>query len=61
MSAVRKSKNWVVMSIPGRESADGTEMPTHWFAYNKADRRSIRFDSCEEAKRFVIHPDNQLP
>ena len=51
--------DWVPMSVPGRENADGTETPTAWFAYNRATRQSIEFTSFDEAKVFCFHPDNQ--
>lgn len=51
--------DWVPMSVPGRENADGTETPTAWFAYNRATRQSIEFGSFEEARDFCFHPDNQ--
>jgi hypothetical protein len=51
--------DWVPMSVPGRENADGTETPTAWFAYNRATRQSIEFGSFDEVKAFCFHPDNQ--
>lgn len=51
--------DWVPMSVPGRENADGTETPTAWFAYNRATRKSIPFNSFDDAKAFCFHPDNQ--
>jgi len=52
--------DWVPMSVPGRENADGTETPTAWFAYNRSTRKSIPFDSFDDAKAFCFHPDNRM-
>ena len=51
--------DWTPMSVPGRENADGTETPTAWFAFNRATKKSIRFDSFEEAAAFCFHPENR--
>ena len=57
--AAQDKTDWVPMSVPGRENADGTETPTAWFAYNRATRQSIEFGSFEQARDFCFHPDNQ--
>ena len=56
---VAQSKtDWTPMSVPGRENADGTETATTWFAYNRATREGVEFDSFEAATNFCFHPDN---
>jgi hypothetical protein len=35
------------------------ETPTAWFAFNRATRKSVRFDSFEEAAAFCFHPENR--
>jgi len=51
--------DWTPMSVPGRENADGTQSPTAWFAYNRASKKSIRFETFEEAAGFCFHPENR--
>ena len=48
------------MSVSGREDENGVEeTPTTWFAYNRATRESIRFNSFAEAKAFCFHSENR--
>ena len=57
--ALQAKTDWTPMSVPGSESADGTETPTAWFAFNRTTRQSVRFANLEEAKAFCFHPENQ--
>jgi hypothetical protein len=57
--AAQDLTDWTPMSVPGRENADGSETPTGWFAFNRATRKAIRFDSLEQAADFCFHPDNR--
>ena len=56
--ALQDQTAWTPMSVPGRENADGTESPTSWFAYNRETRKSIRFETFDQAAAFCFHPEN---
>jgi len=58
-SSAQGKTDWTPICIPGRENADGTETPAHWFAYNRSTRKSIRFANLDEAKAFCFHPENR--
>ena len=51
--------DWTPMSVPGSENEDGTESPTTWFAYNRATKKSIRFETLDQAAAFCFHPENR--
>lgn len=57
--AAQDQTDWTPMSVPGRDKADGTESPTAWFAYNRATRQSIRFETFDQAAAFSFHPENR--
>jgi hypothetical protein len=51
--------DWTPISVPGRENADSAETPTTWFAYNRATKKNIRFETFEQASAFCFHPENR--
>jgi len=57
--AIQAKTDWTPMSVPGRDNADGTATPTAWFAFNRATRQSMPFETFKQAAAFCQHPDNR--